>query len=151
MNAPKTSRRGCLKWMGTAACGAVAGFCVARRIGDFGPGVSDSPWLALTALEVETLEAVAEQLIPADEVSPGAKDAGCIVYLDRQLVADGPYAALLTTYRRGISALNAMCRQYSGKRFSKLNATAQTGILVQLEQGTVPLEIWKDLKPQSGS
>src|ERR1041385_5656187 len=51
--------------------------------------VKPGPWLFLTGDEGRAVEALADRIIPADAETPGGKDAGCAVFLDRQLA--GPY------------------------------------------------------------
>jgi gluconate 2-dehydrogenase gamma chain len=50
-----------------------------------GPG----PWLFFTGAEGRAVEAVADRIIPTDPDTPGGRDAGCAVYIDRQMA--GPY------------------------------------------------------------
>ena len=51
--------------------------------------MSDNPigasYLYLLDPEVQFLEAAVEHLIPTDELGPGAREAGVVVYIDRQL------------------------------------------------------------------
>ena len=42
-------------------------------------------WYFLSPNEVATVEAIVDRLIPADHLSPGGKDSGCAVFIDRQL------------------------------------------------------------------
>lgn len=42
-------------------------------------------YLYLLEPEIRFLEAAVEHLIPTDELGPGARDAGVVVYIDRQL------------------------------------------------------------------
>ena len=51
--------------------------------------VRPGPWLFFTANEAAVIEAVVDRLIPPDNRGPGGKDAGCAVFIDRQLA--GPY------------------------------------------------------------
>lgn len=51
--------------------------------------VLPGPWLFFTAPEAATVGALADRLIPPDAQTPGGKDAGCAVFIDRQLA--GPY------------------------------------------------------------
>ena len=51
--------------------------------------VTRTGWIFFTAEEAEAVEALADRLIPPDPQTPGGKDAGCAVYIDRQLA--GPY------------------------------------------------------------
>ena len=88
-------------------------------------------WYFFTPEEVATVEAIVDRLIPADHLSPGGKDAGCAVFIDRQLAGlrqvqpalyEGPFANGLPTqgyqgeltpsgrYRDGLRALNDYAR-----------------------------------------
>jgi len=119
-------------------------------------------WLFFTPEEVSTMEAVADRLIPADELSIGGRDAGCVVYLDRQLVGSygassrlytrGPFMPGLPTqgyqapdtpaqrYRTGLAALNAWTRDNKGgKRFFELSPDDQDATLRDLEAGKITL------------
>jgi hypothetical protein len=49
------------------------------------PAVRPGPWLYFTADEAAAVEALVDRLIPADDLTPGGKDLGCAVYIDRQL------------------------------------------------------------------
>ena len=51
--------------------------------------VRPGPWRFFTADEAALVEAVVNRLIPSDDRGPGGKDAGCAVFIDRQLA--GPY------------------------------------------------------------
>jgi gluconate 2-dehydrogenase gamma chain len=124
--------------------------------------VTPGPWKYLTDAEGETVEAIVDRLIPADPETPGGKDAGCAVFIDRQLA--GPYGssedlytrgpfqkgtpqqgaqANLTPakmYRRALSDLNRYCRdKYSGKTFSQLDDHLKDEVLTGLEKGSVTL------------
>src|SRR5947209_2056868 len=60
--------------------------------------VQPGPWEFFTPEEGSAVEALMDRLIPPDQQWAGAKDAGCAVYLDRQLV--GPYGASEGLYMR---------------------------------------------------
>ncbi len=47
------------------------------------------PLRFFTAKQAALIEAACERIMPADESGPGAKDAGVVIYIDRQLA--GPY------------------------------------------------------------
>ena len=51
--------------------------------------VRPGPWQYFTADEGRAIEALADRIIPPDPQTPGGKDAGCAVFIDRQLA--GPY------------------------------------------------------------
>src|SRR5271154_2693809 len=53
------------------------------------PTLTKRPWLFFDARAAPAVEALVDRLIPPDPDAPGGKDAGCAVYIDRQLA--GPY------------------------------------------------------------
>ena len=55
----------------------------------------------LHAGEAETVEAIADRMIPPDPETPGGKDAGCADYIDNQLA--GPYGSSEGLYTQGPS------------------------------------------------
>src|SRR5262249_31480554 len=70
------------------------------------PGAADPPdivtpggWKYFTGQEAATVEAFVDRLIPADNLSPGGKDCGCAIYIDRQLA--GPYGRSEGWYMSG--------------------------------------------------
>ena len=70
------------------------------------PGAADPPalvtptgWHFFTLQEAAIVEAFVDRLIPADDLSPGGKDCGCAVYIDRQLA--GPYGRFDGYYMSG--------------------------------------------------
>ena len=96
-------------------------------------------WYFFTPDEAATVEAIVDRLIPADDLSIGGKEAGCAVFIDRQLAGSfgkasrlymkGPFAAGLPTqgyqgpltpagrYRDGLAKLNDQCRAgYAARR-----------------------------------
>jgi gluconate 2-dehydrogenase gamma chain len=120
------------------------------------------PWLFFTAAEAAAVEALADRIIPPDPQTPGGKDAGCAVFLDRQLA--GPYGRSEglyklgpfekgteeqgpqspkshgETYRDALAALDRYCRaSYEAKAWVELGSERQDEILTGLEHGTVDL------------
>jgi gluconate 2-dehydrogenase gamma chain len=124
-------------------------------------------WQFFTPEEVPTIEAIVDRLIPPDPQTPGGKDAGCAVFLDRQLAGAygsagglyerGPFLHGIKqqgdqsektpaqTYRTALRALDEYCRQgvgsgtEPGKRFVELAPERQDAVLQALEAGTVSL------------
>jgi gluconate 2-dehydrogenase gamma chain len=47
------------------------------------------PWQFFTHDEAVVVEAIVQRLVPADELGMGGKEAGCAVFIDRQL--SGPF------------------------------------------------------------
>ncbi len=61
--------------------------------------VRPGPWLYFTADEVAAVEDIVDRLIPPDDSGPGGKEAGCAVFIDRQLV--GSFGDSRRLYRCG--------------------------------------------------
>lgn len=135
------SRRACLKIMAAAVGGTAAGVGGALSVGHLGRA-PEGPWRVLTPEEARLVEAVAEQIIPSDR-DPGAKEAGVVNYIDRQL--DGPYKRFVEKYRTGLRFLSQTCQAQFGKPFEALSWPEQTRVLEALESGKVPKEIWTGL------
>lgn len=118
----------------------------------------------LTADEVAFLDAAVARLIPADELGPGAKEAGATFFIDRQLAGtfgsaahwymQGPwpkgeatqgYQSRMTPaqlYRAAIKAIDDYCRKNLNNRtFSALSPDEQDEILTGLEKGSIDLGI----------
>jgi gluconate 2-dehydrogenase gamma chain len=119
-------------------------------------------WYFFTAAEAAMVEAIADRLIPADALSPGGKDCGCAVFIDRQLAGSfgkgdrlywkGPFLPGLPTqgyqgdmppaarYRLGLKALNDYVKAADGKDFVRLAPDRQDAVLKAMEAGTAPLK-----------
>ncbi len=125
--------------------------------------VRPGPWTFFTADEARAVEAIADRIIPPDAQSAGGKDAGCAVFLDRQLA--GPYGHNeghynrppfrdgaknfgpqskddpAQKYRTALAALDALCRRkYDGKAFADLPDDNKDQVLKGLESGDLKLE-----------
>jgi len=87
---------------------------------------------ALTSAERATLDALAERIIPTDELGPGAVDAGAVVYIERALA--GPYAGRLDEYRSGLALLDDAAAQAHGAPFPQLGADDQDALLSRFER-----------------
>src|SRR6516162_6656308 len=98
--------------------------------------LQNQAFTALSVAEASTLDALFEQLFPADESGPGASAIGVIQYLDRAL--SGPYAHHLETYRLGVYALDAESERRFGKPFAEANSSQQSELIGALEKNSVP-------------
>jgi gluconate 2-dehydrogenase gamma chain len=117
----------------------------------------DAGWVFFTAKEAAAVEAIVERLIPADELSPSGKEAGCAVFIDRQLAGpfgdsrklymeapfhigtptQGPQSGITPAerYRKGLAALDAQCREaFGGKNFVALAPGQRDELLHQMEE-----------------
>src|SRR5579871_3915201 len=106
------------------------------------------PWHFFTADEARAIEAIVDRIIPPDDETPGGKDAGCAVFIDRQLKGpygsasglyrlgphtkgakeQGPQSAVTPAdlYRKGLAALDQYCKaKEDGKSFGQLSAEQQ--------------------------
>jgi gluconate 2-dehydrogenase gamma chain len=134
------------------------------------PGSADPPravkpggWYYFTPHEGSTVEAFVDRLIPTDPETPGGKESGCAVFVDRQLA--GPYGSFESYYmsgpfqagtkqqgpqspvtpaqhyRKALAALDAACRQkYDGKAFTDLTDDQKDAVIKGLEDGSLQLE-----------
>lgn len=131
--------------------------------GDPPKAMRPGPWLFFTADEAAAVEAMVDRLIPSDPETPGGKDLGCAVFIDRQLAGpqgryEGRYMSApfqhgtkqqgdqspLTPdkhYRAGLAALDRYCRgKFAGKPFAQLADADKDEVIGGLERGAVKLE-----------
>jgi gluconate 2-dehydrogenase gamma chain len=124
--------------------------------------VRPGPWQFFTLDEATAVEALADRIIPPDPQTPGGKDAGCAVFVDRQLA--GPYGRAeglynrppfmhgaknqgpqtaggpVKTYRDGLAALDRYCRAQHGKPFADLSDVVKDEVLKGLEDEKIKLD-----------
>jgi gluconate 2-dehydrogenase gamma chain len=119
-------------------------------------------WKFFTASEAAAIEAIADRFIPPDPQTLGGKDAGCAVFIDRQLAGpygqreglyvappyekggkeQGPQSATgpAELYRKGLRALDDHVRAaHPGHSFATLSAEQQDEILHGLDEGKIQL------------
>ena len=89
------------------------------------------PWRFFTAAEARTVDAIAEQVIPADTDS-GASEAGVVNFIDLQLTRR--YRKHRDAYRRGIASVDAAGSKRFGKPFAELTPEQQTEVLTEIEE-----------------
>lgn len=71
------------------------------------------PLRFFTAGEARIVSAAAERIFPSDESGPGAKEAGVVIYIDRQLA--GPYGRDKYRYTKGPWVESVPEHGYQGK------------------------------------
>lgn len=123
--------------------------------------VTPGGWHFFNPREVVLMEAIVDRLIPADDLSVGGRDAGCVVFLDRQLAGpfggaaraymQGPFQEGLKTqgyqgsltpsgrYRAGLAAFDKAVNDKLGARFETLSPDQQDAVLTDLESGKLTL------------
>jgi gluconate 2-dehydrogenase gamma chain len=167
-------RRAFLKSLGTVGATGVAAMVSADAVAE--PQAAPSPGAAAPAQPAVTLhtytflsppeaafvEAAVDQLIPADNLTPGGTDCGVATFIDRQLAGawgsgdrmylQGPWQKGTPTqgyqlpmtpaefFRAGITATNAHCRKTYQKEFDRLSREQQVALLKELERGGVALD-----------
>ena len=111
------NRRTFIRSAGWGAAGGVA-------VGWFGAGLveymgasPDTPWKSFTDDEAAEVERLAEELIPADEFAPGARDAKAARFIDWQLAPDRPYERHLKTYREHLAKTKGLSAAEVEKKF----------------------------------
>jgi hypothetical protein len=78
--------------------------------------------------EFQVVEALTERIIPRSE-TPGAKDAGVALLIDKAIVAK---PALGASFRAGIADLNALANAGYQKEFTELTEQQQIALLTPL-------------------
>ena len=134
MKAGKLRRRRFLQAGATAAAAAATVSC----------GGVKSPWRYLSPEQARTLEAMCEQIIPADR-DPGAREAGVVHFIDRQLT--GFHRQFRDAYRIGLPALNETSRQLHGAAFAEIPWDRQTAVLRSIESATAGGAHWQGTSP----
>lgn len=118
--------------------------------------------LYFTSAESDFLNAACSRLIPADQLGPGAREAGAVFFIDQQMVGpfgraerwymQGPwhdgtkeqgYQLKLSPaqlYRLGIAAVDRHCQaNFSGKLFAQLDVKEQEALLQAMEKDKLAL------------
>lgn len=132
----------------------------APNAGDPPLPVRPGPWLFFTFDEATAMEAIVDRLVPADDLGPGGKSAGCAVFIDRQLAgsfgassrlfmqppfmqgtpSQGNQSPLVPkqSYRTALAELDSHCKaNFAGKPFAGLTPQQQDGVLQSLEKGDI--------------
>ncbi|HMI58812.1 MAG TPA: gluconate 2-dehydrogenase subunit 3 family protein [Gemmatimonadaceae bacterium] len=115
-------------WL-TAALGGAAGLSALSCA----PAEHHSKWQTFTNAEAEDVAAIASLIIPSD-VTPGAREAGVIDFIDRALSSFAREQRSL--FATGLADLErrAAAARPRAKSFARLEPSQQTEILHQLEQ-----------------
>jgi gluconate 2-dehydrogenase gamma chain len=118
-------------------------------------------YVTLTSAEAAFFSAVADIIVPADELSPSGTECGVVTFIDRQLAGawgggaklyrSGPFRKAKPEYgyqlpltpreffATGIVAVNAWTRKTKGKDFDRLSQTEREEAIKTLDQGKADL------------
>ncbi|TXI05572.1 MAG: gluconate 2-dehydrogenase subunit 3 family protein, partial [Pseudomonas monteilii] len=122
------------------------------------PPVGDYQPTFFTAEEWAFVQAAVSRIIPADELGPGALEAGAAEFIDRQMntpyatgaqwYMQGPFKADAAPelgyqlqlspqqiYRLGIAAVDGWCKANSGQAFAAQDSATRDRILSKVEAG----------------
>jgi gluconate 2-dehydrogenase gamma chain len=164
MDQPKGRRRflkSSVGALGVAAAGpaAVVSNSASAAEAHAHPGnAKAAKYMFFSAAEVAFVDAAVARLIPADELGPGAKEAGVTYFIDQQLF--GGWGTMAKMYRQGPHAEGTPQQGYQspltpqeifrvaireinhrlGKPFEKLAAKEQDEVLKNLEEGKLALD-----------
>lgn len=98
----------------------------------------------LSATEWATVEAITARLIPTDH-EPGAKEAGCVNFIDKALAHED--AAARPLYAAGVRGTDTVAQTLGGAPFRKLPPEKQDAVLRALQDGKA--EGWPGGEPSS--
>ncbi len=126
-------------------------------------GAAPRPWRYFSADEGAAVEALVDRLIPPDPETPGGKEIGCAVFIDRQLA--GPYGSFeglymqgpfqdgtaqqgpqspvtpAQQYRQALAALDHHCRSaFNGAAFAQLADADKDKVITGPEDGSLKLD-----------
>jgi gluconate 2-dehydrogenase gamma chain len=91
--------------------------------------------MTLAGVEARTLDAICDQLIPADR-DAGAAATGAVEFIDRQLA--GPYRRHRRAYREGLARAAALSHQMFGAPLDQLASERRLAVVARIEQEARP-------------
>jgi gluconate 2-dehydrogenase gamma chain len=89
--------------------------------------------LVLSPHEWKTVEAIAARIVPSDDGTPGATEAGCVNFIDKALAHED--AALRPSYTAGLRAVDEVAKRRHGGPFALQDAASQDALLAALQDG----------------
>lgn len=106
--------------------------------------------LFFTKEEFAMLDAITNLMIPTDDHSPGAREAGVAPYIDKT-VAEAFLPENKSSWRNGLASVNQVCQSTFSKPFVQLNEDQQTELLKKISQNekdpkTEPEKFFTQLK-----
>jgi gluconate 2-dehydrogenase gamma chain len=102
--------------------------------------VNPGRWRVLSNAEAWLVDAITEQIIPRDQ-DPGARDAGVLNFIDKQLA--GHYRKYQADYHESLAGVDESSQALFGRPFISLKWEEQTEVLKALEKGKAPGKTWQ--------
>jgi gluconate 2-dehydrogenase gamma chain len=124
----------------------VAGTAVGSMILVPGCAPSIGKWHFFADAEATVIEAIAEQIIPADQ-DAGAREANVVTYIDRQLAS--VFEEHQQIYHRGIAGVQQTSTIMFEGDFESLEWAQQTEVLKTLENGEAAGSVWEAVSARS--
>ncbi len=129
------SRRTALKILGVGVGVASASNVLAQHphphtgVEMVAPGDAKTPSQLqfFTAAEMTSIVLMSDLIIPADEQSPGAKDAGVPAFID--LMVSESSVETKNLWRNGLVAVDQLCKKEFGNTFGSLTSEQQVAVL----------------------
>jgi hypothetical protein len=114
------------------------------------PAAEPGAPLFFTKDEFALLDRLTDLIIPTDEHSPGAREAGVAAYIDRT-TAEAFAAEDKETWRKGLQMMNALSVKANGAPFLQASREQQVAVLSKIskneENGQTPEEeFWGQIK-----
>jgi gluconate 2-dehydrogenase gamma chain len=96
--------------------------------------IAPAAWAAepgFSAVQLKTIEAFVDRLIPSDEHGPGAVECGVVTYFDRSFasVLAGDKPRILD----GLAGVDSLARTMHGAGFAELSSDQKDGVLAAVE------------------
>ncbi len=132
MNDPRISRRTLLRNGALLGGGLYVAGQLAFPKAAAAAAASNDP-LVFTKAQWALVEAMTARLIPTDD-QPGAREAGCVNFIDKALANEE--AAARPLYEAALPGVDAVAKAMHAKSFAALEPAAQDAVLVALEKGT---------------
>jgi gluconate 2-dehydrogenase gamma chain len=93
----------------------------------------EKPFVELTPAEGRAMRAFAARIIPSDDGTPGAEEAGAVYFVDRALGMPF-FASSVRVVRAGLASLDERARAVDWRRrFASLSVEQQIAIIRQIE------------------
>lgn len=105
----------------------------------------DTGAISLDPAQWRCLEALCAEIIPTDR-EPGAREAGCVNFIDKALAAED--AAALPLYQAALGEIDRLSRDADGRVFADLSADVRRSWLETMDRGAVTGWALATVRPQ---